>query len=170
MPRVTGGTITVAQGFPIDALFNAFNSRFDTYLGGACNPVSAPPDANVRAYDKDVAANVAWMSPLPGTQAPDLSTANNKRRTIADLVPNGSGSYGVLWSYSRAVPFSSYVAGAPEPAAGHTPFPTTAWSTLYDPGRPAAPGYPATGKPYSATLGAKWNWRDRCTCLIPCRK
>lgn len=157
--EIVGKSVNVAEPFPIASLFNRFNSRFDAFPAGACSPNSAPPDANIKAYDQTVAASIPWMSPTPGTQSAKGTTTGGKLWTRADPLPapadNDDKSYGVLWSYAKAVPFASYTAGQPEPANGYTPFSTAAWSTLYDPGRPAASPYPAS-TPYAATSGSNF--------------
>jgi hypothetical protein len=176
--EIVGKNVTVATPFPLATLFDRFNSRFDIYPAGGCNPNSAPPDANIRAYDRAVPGRVPWMTPTSGPQTAQTTTAGGKLWTVADPLPAAAPdaqSYGVLWSYAKAVPFSSYTAGSPEPATGYTPFDTSAWSTLYDPGRPAASGYPTT-TPYAATSGTnmlapsaahKPGLRDRRVLNIP---
>lgn len=145
MPRVTGGQITVTSPFPLLTLFDRFNSRFDQYGTGNCDPWTAPPDTNVRSYDRTVAANVPWMTPTAGPQVALSTTAGGKLSTVADQLPTNTAAaaseYGVLWSFAKAVPFASYVTGQPEPAGGYTTFTIANWNTLYDPFRPA----PATG-------------------------
>jgi hypothetical protein len=155
-PRVMGGTITVSRPFPLASLFNQLNSRFDQYTGGLCNPSGAPPDANIKSYNY---TGIAWMSTAPGSQTAASTTTAGKLWTIADPLPapagNTAGMYGPLWSFARAVPFSSYAAGAPEPAAGYAPYGATAWSTLYKPGLPVAgAAYPSgVSTPYRASAG-----------------
>lgn len=152
-----GGTITVGRPFPLGSLFNQLNSRFDQYVGSLCSYASAPPDANVRQYA--FGAATAWMSVAPSSQAAQSTTAGGKLWTIADPLPKAGGvtapMYGPLWAYARAVPWSSYVAGAAEPASGYTAFPTSAWSTLYGPSAPVVAtgsnGYPGgVSTPYKA--------------------
>ncbi|HEX8480197.1 MAG TPA: pilus assembly protein TadG-related protein [Telluria sp.] len=166
MARVMGGTLTVAADFPLAAVFEKLNSRFKEYTGSACSAVLAPPDANVKAYTYKAVLNpdgtttpagVDWMSTAPLAQSAAMLDDVTRRITIADAAPTPAGStagmFGPLWSYARAVPFSNYVAGKPEPATGYAPFPATDWSKLYSPGEPVANGFPATG-PYQATSGA----------------
>jgi hypothetical protein len=166
MARVMGGTLTVAANFPLDAVFEQLNSRFKEDPGNACSPMLAPPDANVKAYTYKAILNadgtttpagVNWMSTAPLAQSAAMVDDVTKRITIADAAPTPAGStasmFGPLWSYARAVPFSNYVVGKPEPAAGYAPFPTAEWNKLYSPGQPAANGFPPTG-PYQATSGA----------------
>jgi hypothetical protein len=150
MQRVTGGEITVTSPFPLNTLFDRFNSRFDQYSTGNCDPWSAPPDTNVRSYDRTVAGNVPWMTPSTGPyQAARSTTAGGKLSTVADQLPKNTATaaseYGVLWAFAKAVPFSSFVAGQPEPAGGYTPFTTANWNTLYDPFRPVPAGTQNSG-------------------------
>lgn len=76
-----------------------------------------------------------------------------------------TGTVNPLWSYAKAVPYSSYTSEGPtEPAAGFTPFPSTTasnpWPTLY-PGLGPYPGtapkvsYPAL-TPYLTTSDANF--------------
>jgi Putative Flp pilus-assembly TadE/G-like len=162
--EIVNKTVKVGEPFPMASLFDHFNSRFDIFPAGACSPNSAPPDANIKAYDYTVPGSVPWMTPPFSRQGAkrlqtDDSIWGKKLWTIADILPapsdNDAQSYGVLWSYAKAVPFSSYTAGQPEPASGYTPFPTSAWQTLYNPGRPSVNSYPAS-TPYAATSGANF--------------
>jgi len=157
--QITGESVTVAQPFPLASLFDHFNSRFDHYPSGTCDPSSAPPDANVKRYDHSVTGGVPWMKVAPQFQGAETLKEAKRLWTIANPLPapvtNKAESYGVLWAYAKAVPFSSYTGGR-EPTSGYTPFGTSAWSTLYDPGRPAISSYPTsniTPTPYSATSG-----------------
>lgn len=159
MPRVTGGAITVGRPFPLGSLFNQLNSRFDQYNGGLCNANTAPPDTNIKSY---VFNAVPWMSVAPGGQTAESTTSGGKLWTIADPLPALAGNtapmYGPLWAGARAVPFSSYTPGTPEPASGYAAFATTEWSTLYNPGVPSATGsYPGgVSTPYKATVGVNF--------------
>lgn len=138
MPRVMGASISVARPFPLASLYNQLNSRFDQYLGlpaAQCSPLEAPPDSNIKAY---VYTSIPWMSSTPGApgQQTALSTSpSTPLTTVASPLPapttNSAPKYGPLWSFARAVPYSAYVAGAPEPANGYTTFVTTTWTTLY---------------------------------------
>lgn len=155
MGRVTGGAITVTRPFPLDSLYDQLNSRFDLYVGNHCSPSGSPPDANIRSY---TFATTSWMTPLPTVQSAASTTADGSLRTIADPLPAPAGNtapmYGPLWTYARAVPFSSYSSGSPEPAGGYATFATSAWSTLYRPGQPAANlGFPAVDTPYRTSTG-----------------
>jgi len=159
MPRVMGGTITVSRPFPLASLYKQLNSRFDQYAGGFCNPNGAPPDVNIKSY---VYTAIPWMSTVPSSQGALTTTAGGALWTIADPTPalasNTAPMYGPLWAYARAVPFSSYAAGSPEPAGGYPPFASSAWSTLYKPGQPVATGtYPGgVMTPYKATAGSNF--------------
>jgi len=151
-----GGTIKVERPFPLAELYQQLNSRFDLYGGPAserCDPHGAPPDLNVKSYRPD--GGVAWMKPAPDGQSPAESSEENKLRNIADLaeMPSGStaGSYGPLWAYAKAVPFSAYSPDRPEPEAGYSTFSTSNWSSLYKPA-PAADAFPSPS-PYMATSG-----------------
>ena len=160
MPRVTGGAITVVRPFPLPLLFDQLNSRFNLYLGALCSYASAPPDTNIRQYAFGAAGSgTPWMSVAPAGQVAQATTAGGKLWTVADPLPRPAGTtgpmYGPLWAYARAVPYSAYVAGAAEPAAGYTTFATGDWGTLYGPGAPtAAASYPASATPYRAVNGA----------------
>ncbi|USX17252.1 pilus assembly protein TadG-related protein [Oxalobacteraceae bacterium OTU3CAMAD1] len=162
MPRVTGGALTVGRPFPLASLFNQFNSRFDQYTGALCTYSTAPPDTNIRQYAFGAAGSgTPWMSVAPAGQVAQSTTIDGKLWTVADPLSQPPGTtgpmYGPLWAYARAVQYSAYVAGAAEPAAGYTPFATSAWSSLYGPGAPGATGYPSgSSTPYRATSGANF--------------
>jgi len=149
--RVTGSTIAVSRPFPIGSLFNQLNSRFDQYASGDCKSYQAPPDTNVKAYFSST--SVPWMSPSPGIyQTADTWTHAGHLYTRASPPSPPAGTtaamYGPLWSFAKAVPFSSYVAGVPEPAAGYATFGTAAWTTLYNAGQGFS-SYPVA-TPYAA--------------------
>lgn len=152
LPKVVGASVGVQSGFPIGALFNHLNSRFDLYNGGACDPNAAPPDSNIKQY---VAASISWMNPKPALQAAQPDVTGGILQTIADLPPPNNQTptqYGPLWAYSRAVPWSSY-SGQTEPVSGYATFAASAaiWTSLYSTG-PGLSGYPAgaTATPYLA--------------------
>jgi Flp pilus assembly protein TadG len=160
MARVTGGSVTISSPFPIGSLYKQLNSRFDQYPDGLCNPNGAPPDANVKQY---VYSSIPWMSTTPGS--PGAQTAQSvvttigdetRRETKADPFPapvtNTAPMYGPLWAFAKAVPFSEYSSGTPEPTNGYTPFGISDWATLYNPGKPVAVSYPST-PPYHAING-----------------
>jgi hypothetical protein len=121
-----------------------------------CQSASAPADLNVTSFTYNGGAN--WMQNQPAGQTAKSSISGGQLWTVADPAPSPPGTlgieYGPLWSYAKAVQYSSYVAsGGIEPTAGYTTFATTDWATLYTPGAPAAVSYPAT-TPYQATGGA----------------
>lgn len=162
MPGVTGGTLHVQRNFPLAALYPHLNSRFDDYSGGYCQPEPAPPDRNIKAF---AFGSIGWMSPAAATQTAASWTSGGTRLwTRADPLPgdasNTAAQYGPLWAYARAVPYSAYAAKPVEPAAGYTSFATSAWSSLYTPGAPAATsGYPvasASSTPYISTSGSNF--------------
>lgn len=158
MKRVIGQPITVKGPFPLDQLFGAFNSRFNQYTGGLCEPAHAPPDENIKQYPY---TSIPWMSTARDGQAAlshTSSTTPVRMETIADPFPalstNTAGQYGPLWAFAKAVPFSSYVANVPEPATGYSPFPTSDWASLYkpdsaNPAPQASTSYP-TKTPYQS--------------------
>ena len=158
IPRITGASITVGRPFPLGALYNQLNSRFDQYAGAECSYATAPPDSNIKAFT--YASAVPWMSAIPGAQGAQSTTASGKLWTIADPLPapvgNVAAMYGPLWAYARAVPFGAYVPRALEPAGGYAPFNTSDWATLYKPGAPSATiSYPSgTSTPYKAISGS----------------
>ncbi|MES2126081.1 MAG: pilus assembly protein TadG-related protein [Pseudomonadota bacterium] len=154
MTRVSGGTLALARPFPLAALYTQLNSRFGVYTGALCQPDGAPPDTNVKTYPS---TSIAWMSTAPSGQSALSTTSGSKLWTVADPLPGLAGTsaaqYGPLWSAAKAVPFSSYVPGAMEPANGYATYAASAWSSLYKPGSPAAPSYPGT-LPYRNTGGS----------------
>ncbi|HEX7987011.1 MAG TPA: pilus assembly protein TadG-related protein [Duganella sp.] len=160
MPRVFGGTITVGRPFPLASLFNQLNSRFDQYSGSLCSNVTAPPDTNIRSFA--FATATPWMTVAPTGQVAASTTTGSQLRTVADPLTKPVGTtapmYGPLWTYARAVPYSSYVPGSVEPTAGYVAFATSAWGTLYGPAGPTATAsYPAgSSTPYKATNGANF--------------
>lgn len=155
MTKVTGGSIRVDSPFPLGALFRQLNSRFDQYDGNVCSPNGAPPDVNIRPYVFNT--TVPWMATAPSSQTAATLSGAGVLHTVADPAPPPSGTtapqYGPLWSFARAVPFSAYSPGTPEPVSGYTPFPTSAWSTLYRPGQPASQSYPPV-TPYMSSAGS----------------
>lgn len=146
IPRVLGGTITVGRKFPLSSLVNQLNSRFEQDVGNTCNRVMAPPDVNIKQY---LYASISWMSTAPLAQSAALVAASSgKLITVADASPTPAGSsagmFGPLWSFARAVPYSAFVPGQPEPASGYAPFSSSDWAKLYDPGKPGANSYPSS--------------------------
>jgi hypothetical protein len=157
MTKVTGGALRVDSPFPLDNLFRHLNSRFDQYDGGLCNPAAAPPDFNIKSYVFNT--SIPWMQTAPAGQTAAALADSGALKTVADPVPPPSGTtaaqYGPLWSFARAVPFSAFSPGTAEPANGYTPFPVSAWTTLYRPGQPVAVSYPAA-TPYKAGTGSNF--------------
>jgi len=160
MPRLTGGPIRVSslpQTAPLAALATQLNSRFDNYSQDLCFPAGGGPDTNIRAYAYDIAGGAPWMSPATGLPAAMTTIERGRLETVADIPYPGSGlaavtasSFGPLWSYAKAVRFSSYSAGVPEPSGGYTTFATGDWPKLYRTGI-TANRYPGTGQytPYN---------------------
>lgn len=156
--RVKGGAVTVRRPFPLDELYQQLNSRFDQYPGGLCNVNAAPPDFNVKSFHYITA--IPWMSSARDGQAADSWSDGTRLVTRADLVApysntNTAQQYGPLWSFAKAVPYTAYAAGVPEPSAGYSTFATSAWVNLYAPGPPTAVAYPVT-PPYQASGGANF--------------
>jgi Flp pilus assembly protein TadG len=157
MPHVTGGTIKIAQNFPLAEVFEQLNSRFNQYEGAQgdrCEPGGAPPDVNVMAYKFDLP--LPWMSVQPKGQGVEESTDGGRLATMADLaaMPGEAtpASYGPLWNYAKAVPYTAYSPSSAEPSSGYTTFPSTQWGNLYKPA-PSATSYPASS-PYMSGLTA----------------
>jgi Flp pilus assembly protein TadG len=165
MTRLTGGgKVAVAPTFPIGSLYHHLNSRFGLYNAttAPCDARTAPSDNNIMEYNTSV-TGTPWMAARPQGQSARLLVSEGRRWNVAspDTPPADTTGvqFGPLWSYARAVPFSAYEAGKPEPATGYATFNTTAWETLYTPGRPATsattayPSAAATPTPYSYTNG-----------------
>lgn len=155
MPHLAG-LITVDSPFPLASLHMSLNSRFGDY-DGTCKPGGSPPDFNVKHYTWNGGA--AWMSSSILGQGATSLDSDGKLWTIADPDPTPSGntpaSYGPLWAYARAVPYSSYQNSSTEPAAGYASFMTSSLSTLYKPGITFS-GYPTSGTaptPYLTSSG-----------------
>jgi hypothetical protein len=157
IPAVTGGTISIGKPFPLDSLYAQLNSRFDQYAGSTCTANAAPPDANIRAYTyTDMVSPLAWMNTQPDGQSAAASVSASRLETIADIaVASGTAvKYGPLWSYARAVAYSSYTASPVEPVNGYATMPTSAWTNLYG-GQTAKSTYPAS-TPYKAGSGVNF--------------
>jgi hypothetical protein len=153
MPRITGGTITASQPFPLSSLYNELNSRFDQYGGSTCTPDGAPPDSNIKAYTY---TSIPWMSTVPGSQRAQTASDPSKLWTIADPLPapgtNTAAMYGPLWVAAKPVQYA-----ASEPPGGYTSFATSVWASLYKPGVPTAnSSYPGGSTPYKATSGTNF--------------
>jgi Flp pilus assembly protein TadG len=165
LPQVIGAQLNLQSPFPISQFVSHLNSRFNKFNSTTkeCSAISAPPDSNIRSFAAG-SGNIDWMTD-PGTAHPVADTATpstTRLETIADLDPSKSpasaASYGPLWVFARAVPWSSYTAGQSEPSAGYTPFPATSsiWKSLYSPG-PSLGTYPTdtnNATPYSSTQAA----------------
>jgi hypothetical protein len=163
MTRLTGGRVTVSSPFPMSNLYFHLNSRFGSYTAptAPCDAASAPADVNVKQYTYN--GGSPWMAKTPSGQSATLLRSDNRRWTIVgpDATPGGTTDvqYGPLWSYAKAVQYSSYqLAGDPEPAGGYGTFDTSAWSTLYPPGPTTStttpyPSSSDTPTPYSYTSG-----------------
>lgn len=170
IPRVTGGQISVSSPFPLGSLFSQLNSRF-VNDSSVCNPVVAPPDANVKHYTFNT--SVPWMTTSRDGQSAALHEEPTRRWTVAgpDPTPAGTtaGMYGPLWSYAKAVQYA-----ASEPSGGYTPYGTGSWNTLYSPGLPRASGYPSitpymqsSGANFSAPTGSQRGVRHRRVLNVP---
>lgn len=158
IPRLAGDTIAVAQPFPLGSLYKQLNSRFDQYDGDLCNFHAAPPDINIQSYVYTSMPSVfPWMNttPLDGQTAAFVDSGT-RIETIADLppAPGTATKYGPVWAYAKAVPYSAYVPGVPEPSPnGYSPFTTASWSALY--GGQTVRTYPS-GTPYKAGSGVNF--------------
>lgn len=155
VPRVTGDAVSIRQPFPLAALKEQLNARFEKYDEGLCNANGALPDFNIKAYDYSLMPTTfPWMTTAPAGQTA-ATASGTTLKTVADLPPPGgtASQYGPLWSYARAVPYASYSAGSPEPAAGYTTFSTASWPALY--GGQTVKTYPtgASATPYKPGAG-----------------
>lgn len=165
------------------SLAASLNSRFDDYSGpSVCDPVTAPPDSNIKEYPckgggtgcaaTSVPSN--WMEPagatLPSREDLLLSGANS-RYQLPPLMPAAAGfaqfaSYGVLWAYGPAYQSNggspAAVAAAITPAqANLNPLYNSSAVSYFDTsvsGYPtvAGSGFPAgtPAAPYNQTSGA----------------
>ena len=157
MVNLAGGQVKLSRPFPLAALYQHLNSRFDQYNGGACDVRAAPPDVNIKSFVYNT--SVGWMkSATPGQQTA-RSTSASPLRTIADLEDdsaNAAPMYGPLWTFARPVPYGAWALGVPEPVAGYAPFALSAWAGLYGPAKPEPKtNYPAA-TPYGASGGANF--------------
>lgn len=164
MTRLTGaGKAVVSSPFPLAGLYQHLNSRFGAYTASStpCDSRTAPSDGNTMEYTFN--GGSPWMAAQPQGQAAALLVSEGRRWTIAgpDVTPPGTTAiqFGPLWAYARAVPYSAYTPGQPEPAAGYPTYNPGDWSTLYYPGKPETssttpyPSSPTTPTPYSHTSG-----------------
>ncbi|WP_176460932.1 pilus assembly protein TadG-related protein [Janthinobacterium sp. PC23-8] len=148
-----GQRIHVHRPFP-SHLWPSFNARFNDYAANRCNPVSAPPDTNIRPFPFPASLPPGWWMNVPSSSHA-LASGGATLLTVADLPPPGAGqpasippaSYGPLWSFAKAVRYAN-----PKPEGDYVAFPNTVWSSLY-PGLPTAPAmkatYPVIGTPYA---------------------
>jgi hypothetical protein len=128
----------------------AINSRYGDYTGSSCQPATAPPDTNIHEFryeDLGGGSPRNWMTPAQIKQSQPFDSSTGK-----PAVPGTATTWGVMWSYSRAVRATG---SAPNYNAG-TPFEVADWSRLYNGGPAASAGYPAgaTSSPYGQTSGA----------------
>jgi hypothetical protein len=164
LPRVIGQTLNLQSTFPVAQFVNHLNSRFNSFnaTNKECSANGAPPDSNIRSF-AHANGNINWMT-NPGRQVAEPAPTPNRMETVADVDPSNPSSathYGPLWVFARAVPWSSYKAGEPEPAGGYVPFEATTaiWKSLYSPG-PGLTTYPTDSKtklqspPYFTTQAA----------------
>ncbi|MFC0254028.1 pilus assembly protein TadG-related protein [Massilia consociata] len=150
--RLSGDQVGVSSPFPLASLVRHLNSRFASDAT-ACDPETAPPDANVKKYVFNT--SVPWMSTAPDGQSAALSEVDSKRWTVAGPDPTPAdttaGMYGPLWAYARAARYAS----TEPPDGAYATFATSNWGTLYNPGKPtAATSYPSSGTPYMQTRGS----------------
>jgi Flp pilus assembly protein TadG len=125
--------ITVRRPFPIASLFNQLNSRFDLYVGGACNVHTAPPDRNIKQYTATATGTtINWMSPSPVQQTATAyaDPVSGLTKTVADISLNPvpaitilKANYGPLWTYSKPVKYAT--------AEPYTSFQLTNLPSLY---------------------------------------
>lgn len=146
MSRVTGGTIHVSFPFPLGSLYSQLNARFDQFGDSVCSPNGAPPDYNIKQFKYPQLNGAPWMRPTTGLVSAAIATSRGRRETVADLPSpppsTPAGNFGPLWTYAKAVKFSSYVDGSPEPVGGYTPFGTGDWPSLYYLGAGSSPASP----------------------------
>ena len=157
VPRVTGSSVSVQSLFPVGTYYTQLNSRFDPYTG-TCDVNTSPPDSNVKQYPF---ASVSWMSTKATVQvAKQDPSTTTKVQTIAEIGPTNHPTavdYGALWTFARAIPWSSVAnPNAAEPAAGYTPFDATSlvWSKLY--GSASAVGAYPNSTPYLTSMGSSY--------------
>jgi Flp pilus assembly protein TadG len=162
--HLMGDTIAVAPSFPLASLYKQLNSRFDQYEDSLCNFHAAPPDVNVKPY---ISSSIPWLVTPVGTQQTAACNGGaagvsctaptaTKLQTVAELPPpdGTAAEYGPVWAYAKAVPFSAYSSGVPEPSPnGYAPFTTASWSKLY--GGQTPQSYPS-GSPYKAGNGVNF--------------
>lgn len=133
---------------------DALNSRFDDFGGGAnaCDPTSAPPDVNIKAYTVPTGGGAGpagnprdWTQPgantYPTQQSISIDPATNK-----PVITPTIDQYGALWSYSRAMKAVGTSPNATAATGATATFTLDDWPSLYA-GNTAdqnpASGYPA---------------------------
>ncbi len=166
------GSVYVNTGGSYGPMEKAINSRFDDFTGGnACDPTSAPPDVNIKAYSVPTAAGAGpagnprdWTNPganiYPSQQTISLDPVTNK-----PLSTPSTAQYGALWSHSRAV----RAVGTSPNATDGAPFALSDWNNLYNsntadtsssgyPANPAIPPFPvgSLAAPYNTPTGNKY--------------
>lgn len=149
IPTLRGGDITIERNFPINPLYVQLNSRFESVA--SCTSSTAPVDPVVKNFDL---ANATWMKYKPDNIVANAVTGPDSLLTVAEN-PSGATatSYGILWTYAKAVPYSAYVANRGiEPPTGYSTFNDKNWSLLYNPGMPQPQSYTST--PYQAAGGS----------------
>ncbi|WP_332879422.1 pilus assembly protein TadG-related protein [Massilia sp. S19_KUP03_FR1] len=161
IPTLQGGDITIEPGFPIESLYVQLNSRFGSVA--PCTSSTAPADPVVKNFDL---ANASWMKFKPDNISANALAAPDPLLTVAEK-PSGAAatSYGILWTYAKAVPYSAYVAnGGVEPPIGYSTYNDTDWGLLYNPGLPQPQSYMST--PYQAAGGSATYRRSRNTRVL----
>lgn len=151
--RIGNRAVHLHRPFPV-ALWASFNARFNQYGENQCDPLTAPPDANILPFPNALAN---WWMNQP-TAAHALPASSGALVTVADQPPGTVGaaatipaaSYGPLWSFAKAVQYAS-----PKPAGDYAAFANSAWAGLY-PGLPGAPAsnnfYPSSSTPYASNV------------------
>lgn len=133
-PRQIPGEIYANTGGSWGPVETTLNSRFDLYLGsGKCDPVTAPPDANVKRYEIGGPPNQGgprdWMANPDNPTKQSIEVVSRVPQTYnPSTVPraNGTGTasqWGVLWSYARERNFGTGTTG-PD-------YDLSNWATLY---------------------------------------
>jgi Flp pilus assembly protein TadG len=163
-----GTSVYANTGGSYGPLQKAFNSRFDfssSFTGGAaCDPVTAPPDMNVKEYDFTLSASSGgpkdWMNPDPNPNQQGITIDPATKKPLNwPLNPPAASDFGTLWSYSPAVRATGT---APNLTAG-APFTLADWPTIYNAGLSAdtsGAGYPSSAAipPFPAgTTAAPYN-------------
>jgi Flp pilus assembly protein TadG len=157
--KVIGKKLNLQSDFSFSQFIGHLNSRFDL-ANGPCSAVAAPPDSNTKQFTY---STNNWMT-SPGRQVAKQLISSSRMETVADAIPpaaQASGSYGPLWTFAQAVPWSSYKPEEPEPAKGYVPFQATSvvWNSLYAT-VPGLSSYPTDSKtsayspPYFSQSGA----------------